>query len=633
MNINQQTSASLLESLNLNPILATAGGFIADMSDEQYFSIPAHSKHQLEPALKSGKDFEYKQDPENRKPASEQSDAIKDGTLLHCLTLEKAEFKKRYFIQTDFDKMHQDNPFYFTNSDSLKKFIVQHNEQHKEIANDVASQVTQFNSKQVAEVDESISFDDLPKEYRVGEISKRNIKKCINDFISTFLKPIDTSLSDDTEFNVPVTERYTLFKDNMAHWISGDFSKKWNDASTFRDKARILNKVITEQDIKFHALEENDQVEKLPSMLKTPYFTATSKKQAVKKYVMAQKDETFQIDSKSSMVDQIKTLKQMGSIDIDVAPHLINKLPNLGNKKESGVWEVSDVLAVITAAYKKPVLFRKHLESAELERAESEKKITITSDQYVHAQRIVEAVYADEDARKWLTAEGNIFEVAMFWNHPIFGDLCKGKSDIMNLNFNVITDIKFVRTVDFDRLERDSAAMNFHLQNSMYENGFNEIGKHDADDGVENKLNKFIFIVVEKDAPKLGASHTKPVRVRVIEFIDREDIDRASELLDGAIGRIHKWFEMGEFEGFKGIKGVRVPVYQRKYENTLIEEIQIELQQWKEEKDKLGIEPLTDMSEQRPSDKVEKPDINNTVTPVVAKPLPNPDQLFNGASL
>ena len=612
MYINCQEANSLIKEMNLNPVVHSAGGFIAKMTDQDYMSINAHSKHRIEPALKTGEDYEYSE--ENKTTDKEASDAIKDGSLLHCLTLERAEFEDRYMVEIDFDEMHKGNPLYFKTQDELKQFITKHNQVHKGLVAESTRLITNFNKELKDELIDDIEFEQLPNSKKTGEVSKRSIKKCVEKFKSKYLAPIDLSIPDDALIGEKAETLYSAISGSLTNWLNDSFSKKWNKAERARDKARLLNQLINEQSIKFEQLDDEQSLAQIPTDIKAEFYTPTSKKAAVKAFLAEKKSDCFQIDLKQSLEKQVADLKKNGVVlESRSESQYFTKIPTLGSKHETqGEWELPAILAFITKIYASTAIYKRHLIEEQENNAKSAHKILISSARLAHAERIVEAVFKHKDANKWLTLPNNIFEYALVWNDEKTGNLCKGKADVLNLEYNVIVDIKFVRTVDFNKLDRDSSSMNYHIQDAMYRTGFNKIVGATAKNGEVSKLNKFVFVAVEKDAAKLGAEPSKPCRVRVVEYIKQDDITRASRLIDGAIFRINKWSEMERYEGYEGMSGIEVPAYQRKQENELLDLIELEMQEY--EAAKADTQPLT-VSDDKPS-------TNNGVTMSETHSLP-----------
>ena len=631
MYINKQSAVSAVKELGIEPILHTEGGVIAVIPKHQYHAINAHSKHRIEPALKTGLDYEH---AENDDKAASESDSMKDGDLLHCLTLEEAEFESRYRIQPDFDAKYKDYSLYFRTTEELKAFISAHNKQHQELVDNVNDVVKQFNADQLNEVPSTIAFDELPATHQTGEVGKRAIKKCLEEYQAVLLTPVDLSIENGSSLELAVKDKYQKVHALTAGWLNASFSKKWSAAKDWREKGRLINQVINEQDIKFHSHDSDEaKLAMVPNALKLAHYTEASKKAAVKAYVAEQKEKVFYLDAKLPLEDLLAEAKKYGLPIKDSDKVYQTKLPTLATKHETkGTWQQEDIIAVVTAIYGKPALYKPMLVAQEQQVAEEEKRVLVSSERYDHAKRIVKAVYENEDARKWLTLDDNLFEVAILWNDPTTGDLCKGMCDVLNLGYNVITDIKFVRTVDFDKLERDCGQYNYHIQNAMYERGFNQVVRPTASEGTVAELNKFIFITVEKDAAKLGAEQTKPIRIRVTEYIDRSDIARAGELIDGAIFRINKWAALGEYEGFKGITGIRVPVYQKKLENELLDSIRLEKDAFEKQLNEKGLDPLATLQQtiQNEDEQVNavEMDIDMPMSSIEKAPLPRPDQLF-----
>lgn len=583
--INQTIASSLLDTdIPMNVLMANPSGFMAKLNDVDYFAINAHSKHGIEPALKSGIDYHY-YTADKDKNEKEASDAMNDGRLLHLLTLERAQFEKMYTLQTDFDKTNEGNALYFENTEALKAFVVAHNKKHSEWAEAVESAVVTFNKASNSSTKEVTNYANLPLEYQTAEVSKNRIKTLIASYEESVFTLIEMGLSEE-ELEGVVKNAYSNITE-MTNWDTPDFSKKWEKATTSRLKAREINQLINIKLVAFEALSDDDKINTIPLFVKEASLNKGSVTKALKHYQSHQKNQITLIEKNLTPNEKVNALLAQGcNEELNAIEYYYReKLVNVGNKHpEKGTWDARDVLELINSCYDSPALFKPTLVESERAQAERDNKQLITPEILDHANKIVNAIYECPEAKKWLQLEGNEFEVGMFWNDEKTGDLCKGKVDVLNRLYNIMMDLKFVRTVDYDRLDRDSGALNYHFQDAMYRTGFDliEAKEHENDKDEEHKLNKFIFIVVEKDAPKLGAATTKPIRVRVVEYTDPCDIERAKELIDCAIWRINKWATLGYYEGFNGLDSIQIPVYQRKQENNLLDLINAEKQGWDE---------------------------------------------------
>ncbi|MUK37541.1 exodeoxyribonuclease VIII [Aliivibrio fischeri] len=586
--INQTIASSLVEAnIPMNVLMCNSAGFMAKLNDADYFSINAHSKHGIEPALKSGIDY-YHYTVDSEKNKKDATDAMHDGRLLHLLTLERAEFDKMYTLQSNFDKKNEGNPLYFENSDAVKAFVVAHNKKHVQWVETVEMATTAFNKASNSSTKEITDYSKLPLEYQTAEVSKNRVKTLLASYEDSVFTLVEMALSDE-ELDSVVNHTYNTINE-MTDWINVDFSKKWEKAATSRLKARELNQLINIKLVNFNALNDEEKINTIPLFFKEASLNKGSMTKALKHYQAHQKNQITLIEKSLTPNEKLTALLEQGCNEElnSIESHYREKLINIGNKHpEKGTWDASDVLELISSCYNSPTLFKPSLVESEQAQAERENKKLITPEILEHANTIVQAIYECPEAKKWLQLDGNEFEIGMFWNDEKTGDLCKGKADVVNLIYNIMIDLKFVRTVDYDRLDRDSGALNYHIQDAMYRRGFNQIlsKEHEGNADEEHKLNKFIFIVVEKDAPKLGAQTTKPIRVRVVEYTDPCDIERAEQLIDAAIWRINKWSTLGYYEGFNGLASIQVPVYQRKQENNLLDLISLEKQTWDKEQE------------------------------------------------
>lgn len=557
MNIFSPLS-TILDTLGVSPVVSNEHGFIARMPDALYRSIPAQSKHKLDPALQSGTDYEYKKNNPNQK----KSAGMSDGQLLHLLTLEPHLFSEQYHVGKTYEPVEGD--VFLEDSDGLKKLISGHNTQCTETLAAIKKAVEQHNMDMKSELVASLPFEKLPYQYQTAEVDTRKMKLVLDAFRNEFLT-LDleaTSYLNDAE-NILRKWRNDLPRLTntlLARWTCGDL----------HERAKLIVQIMNETWAEYQEMATEKIIDSLPKHILFPYYTAKSKKAAETTYAEDCKKQLQTngaiIDTNLPVAEQVALLGQYSS---DYAKpwdsKFFEKIPNIGNKKTATEdYGLDDVLAAAQSIYPS-LMYVPKLRDDEQKCAAAKNLTFLSPEQVNHGKRIVNAVRTNAEASHILDLDDNEFEICLVWkdNH---GVTWKAKADVLNRSVNVMADIKFVSSADFNKLSRDSSALNYHIQNAIYEHGFNHIMS--LLDG--EVLNAFYLIIVEKDAPELGKAATKPVRVRVVEY-DRPDVDRGLKLAQLASLSVLKWEETGEYDGFYGgIRHIRVPMYQRKEEEMLI---------------------------------------------------------------
>lgn len=624
---------TILANLDAEPCVSNAAGFIAKIDDPTYFALPAFSKHRIEPALKSGKDYEYYS---VQKRGKKSTKAMSDSSLLHLLTLERSEFESRYMVGSDFDSIHQNNPLYFTTMESLRTFISAHNEKHRELESALKQALTDKNSELVEKRNAiSATYEELPSEYQTAELSARASKMAIAEYADTLFAPI--AKSDNDKANEQAVQRKVIaIQGRNSRWLTAAFNKKISTASPSR-KVDLINQLLVDKQLEFAQLDVAQQLPNVPPYIKAKHASESAKKKAVSQYCKEMKEKVVLFDTKQPVSGLLSVAKEEG-IQIEHDPKYRQPLTTLGVKKgEETPFTVRDSLDEISELYQGEACLKAELETHEQQQAISEKRELVSAEAFAHGLRIVDAIFEHEEAAKLLGLEGNEYEIAAVWTDEETGETCSLKADILNRVFNVMIDLKFVRTTDYEKLSRDSAALNYHIQDGFYESGFNTIMEAEDDE----QLTDFLFIVVEKDAPELGAEDTKPVRVRVLRY-GRQHAQRGLRLARSAIKRIKMWEAKGVYEGFKGIESLDVPQYQVRSEENLLAQIEAELDDFEKQAQEVAASTMrldAEESEASPST-----DLNPDLVPPATDyelvddntdlgVLPNADELFGGINV
>lgn len=574
----------------------TSSGVIANVPDIDYFQIKAFSKHHIEPALESGIDYKFFS-VDKLAPHCE-SVAVDDGKLLHCLTLEESEFESRYMVSEDLEELHKEYPLFFRTIEEMKSFISKHNKDVMDAIKELKAKADDFNAIESDTTIKTVEYSHLPLSDKSLELTNTGKNKAISAFKAKYFK----RLPKGDEKGVKTMLMTSLKSQPKLGKLLQSFFEKHNGKT---DLIKDMNDFINTEEVKFSVLDTEQQLDFISNNFLAEFVTKAVQKKCVDAYLKSKKKATSILDLKKDICELVKDMESNG-IELDEDIKLI-KITNYGSKTKAGTpATVNEALESIESVYKKKPVLKSEEEAKLAIKAERENKILISSNKLNHAKRIVSAIFECKKAKALLTNEHNLYEQSLFWNDPETGKLCKGKADVTNLAANYLLDVKFVRTAKFDELERDSAKYNFHLQDSFYTNGFNEIMK-----SVGEELNKFYFIAVEKDAAELGKESKKPIRVRVFEY-SMEDKSRAKQLIDGAIFRIIKWDETDHYEGFDGISVAMVPAYQKKRELLLINQIELEKQLFKESQ-KIS-----------KSIKIKAPDICTSEKPTVANTVKKP---------
>ncbi|HFQ5309325.1 PD-(D/E)XK nuclease-like domain-containing protein [Vibrio vulnificus] len=590
--ISRKDFSEVSKAMPHNVILQTTTGVIANLNDNDYFAIKSHSKHSLEPALRSGIDYEFFT-VENR-GQKKASDGMDDGRLLHCMALEPNSFNNRYKVAEDYDRIYKDHHHYFANVDAFKAFITEHNKKYSEFTKELKDAVKAYNRAAKTSTQQTVSaYEELPEEFQVATLSKPSEQKALQRFEQIALSTFSDDLTEE-QLNSDLNNRLSLLANYLSTTFNDEELRKLHNA-TNKAKKEILTQCISALQSKWPSLNQEQRLNIVPRQITDSLLTQAAKNKAISNYnkIIKSTDSAI-LDEKESPKEIMDVLQENDALPESLrnTPAVYQfKLVNVGGKKgDKEQYTLKDIVPMYEAIYKQKPIIRTDLIECEKEKVSIEGKELITIEQYQHAKRIIDTLYSHPLANKWLTLEGNMPEVAIFWNeyisHPSLEWLeeqyqedaeqvaestgsplpsgvrkvfCKGKLDLLNLMYNVAIDLKFVTSVEMDKLCRDAGAFNYHIQDAFYTRGFNKV-LEGSKDGAET-LQKFVFIFVEKDAPTLGKEETKPIRVRVGCYTP-QDKQRANELIDATFLEIEHWYSTGHFDGFECEETLTVPVYQ-----------------------------------------------------------------------
>lgn len=605
--INRMLAADVPQQLDIEPIIKTEGGVILPMQDSDYFKFQAHSKHGIAPAMKSGLDYQFYTVEQRGK--REAKAGLDDGSLLHCLLLERSEFEKRYFVGANHDEVHSQNPLYFQATDDLKKFVTNHNRTHSELVKAVKELVKQHNDeiKTGANAEKATDYDKLPQSAKTAQPSPAAMKKIANALKAQLATPIDVSADKDT-VTQQVRQLFRIFDHDIRNVLGATFSDL--EKASLENKVNLLNKMRPSLIDAFDSKPLDTLIAVAPLSLVEDNLTKAAKDKAVKEFNAQQKgnSELMKICDRQSVVDLVDALKKEGHANsLKDLPNFdkkfFSKIITVGGKKsDKEVYSIREVLEDIKQKLGGAPVLRSTLEEEETLAATHNNQTLISAKQYEHANRIIEATLADPIAGRILKDASNHYEVAMFWNEivehkslsllPDAGEmayqddpnkrlvLCKAKLDLVNFSKNCIGDVKFVSSAEFDALQRDSGKWGYHHQDAMYRRGFNKVMSM-LPDGAE-ELVSFPFIFIEKDAAKLGDDEVKPIRIYV-DWYKPHHIERSNRMIDASLIQIERWVSTGQYDGLGKSRQMDVPIYQVRAEEAWLSRTEAELDKSVEE--------------------------------------------------
>lgn len=112
------------------------------------------------------------------------------------------------------------------------------------------------------------------------------------------------------------------------------------------------------------------------------------------------------------------------------------------------------------------------------------------------ALRVRDSVMGNPTVRELLEAE-LVIEQSAFWTDDESGLLCRGRMDVIRIDWRVIVDIKTTVNAGPDEFAKTAAKYHYHWQQSMYEDGILLVADWDPE--------AFVFVAVEKEPPHLVA--------------------------------------------------------------------------------------------------------------------------------
>ncbi|MGD8116899.1 PD-(D/E)XK nuclease-like domain-containing protein [Vibrio sp. TRT 29B02] len=613
--INRRSASQVQQELSVKPIVSTSTGFIAPLSDKEYRLIPAHSKSSITPALKSGTDYEFF--TVDQRGQHKETQGMVDGRLLHCLLLEEANFNQVYMVSGNHDAIHKDNPLYFDSMDSLRSFVSKHNRLHTSLKKDCVALIKKHNSSLVSDQTKIESYEQLPVKFQTGAPTKAGIKRLSQRFLNEVLTEIPHQEPESAQ-----KDRIQFLLTSFESQIKGSLNSMTAFLkSTTKAKVDMLNTMMPSLRSAWELLEDAHKLDRLPKTWVSDELSKKVKDDAVKFFnkTLSEQSAEHKLNENAAVEDMYSQLEKTEYASVleeykESCPQIFNKMFNVGGKKsDTEEYTASEVLQEVKRVYGGAPVLKTLLVDEEERTAIREHKTLISPEIYAHAKRIVDAALQHEKAGPILRHEGNMYEVSMFWNEVLEADwftelddadsealdgnptqrrvLWKGKLDVLNLAVNFIADVKFMSTVEFDALQRDASKYTYHLQNGIYEKGFNEIMKSLPSGAQE--LTKFIFIFIEKDAPKLGEEASKPVRIRVDSF-KLSHIERAARMATQATLLTEMWQSTAHYDGFDEVEEIDVPVFQVRAEERWLAQTEQRLQRIANKSSKQAYESVND---------------------------------------
>jgi len=168
----------------------------------------------------------------------------------------------------------------------------------------------------------------------------------------------------------------------------------------------------------------------------------------------------------------------------------------------------------------------------------SKEKTIITQDQNEIAQSCKDSVMADNIASQLLTHNEALIEQSLFWTDPETGIECRTRPDYIG---NAVIDIKSTRNASPQSFMRDAYNMQYHIQAAFYLDGVRANGM---------EINKFVFIVIEKDAPFIVQTYVA----------DDAFIERGREDYKKALETLVRCRETGKYPAYEtGIQTLELP--------------------------------------------------------------------------
>tara|TARA_R110000868_G_scaffold302646_6_gene563193 strand:- start:535 stop:1479 length:945 start_codon:yes stop_codon:yes gene_type:complete len=130
------------------------------------------------------------------------------------------------------------------------------------------------------------------------------------------------------------------------------------------------------------------------------------------------------------------------------------------------------------------------------------------------------SLMSNDLAKDYIKNPSNLYEQSLFWRHEATGLLCKARPDI--IQENILIDLKTATNAQEHCFKNDLYKHGYHIQAAMQCEAYTAItGK---------KVESFIFIVVEKDAPYATA----------IYFLDEDAIQIGLNEFNRLMGKVKK---------------------------------------------------------------------------------------------
>jgi exodeoxyribonuclease VIII len=131
--------------------------------------------------------------------------------------------------------------------------------------------------------------------------------------------------------------------------------------------------------------------------------------------------------------------------------------------------------------------------------AEASNKTVITEDQSETASRAEIAIRQNEEAVKYLDADGDA-EVSFFWANPGTGMPCKARMDKVLIDDDIIVDYKTTVDASPSGFAKQIVNYGYHIQAASYMEGYNLV--------TGRAPKKFVFIAQEMVYPYMSGVYT-----------------------------------------------------------------------------------------------------------------------------
>lgn len=474
-------------------------GIYQGVSNDEYQSGPGISKGHIDHALTNGRVYQYYKVDGNEQ---RETAAFREGKILHKALLEFDDFHTEYAVMPAMPEGA------LSSADELKGWIEAYND----------SLPKKPGTQELVEAIEAFNFT-LPK------------KPAQADLV-TAVEAYNEGLPQ------PVAAGSNLEDHRAAYEL---LPAEWQTAED--DKATSLKKAIKAY---------NDSLPK-PLKSKGNYTTLLESYAACSPEHAAQAAEWIQCrDPLPTSGGSAKVMETYASISPEHAAQVAEwaEYPaplSMGGTKADLIARIRSVDESVQFVDEIVAEFKAHHEGKEI----------LSQDEWIHVQRIREAVLAEPEAAMLL--EEGVAEQSIYWRHRTTGELLKCRPDWTTPD-HVLVDAKFVLDASPAGFARDGSKHNYHVQDAHYSEGY---------EAVTGIRPGFVFIAIQKDAP-LGQEAFKPVLVGVYHYKD-EDRTRGLALRDLGLTSILRWRAAGYWPGYDGIHEIEVPQYQANREKALID--------------------------------------------------------------